>query len=240
MLPNLNAMTDAGGYMVLRFGGNPANAMTKYDDRMDVALLRPIEPTAAVMAEHEEKVEAHKADPENLPHPGPPKFDYEFFLPEKRDSVANIKRKFDVRDPDKDLQELYTNHTTFEHSFRYLHQRIYETALQKVHVEHSYEEVALALYDPDLERRMAGISFQEGAALLQKGAYYSPITIAVQLKAKRSRHLAQLASANAAGVYVEDEGNRVDVVDVVVGEPDEQERDRRKSFRVEVDPEVEG
>ena len=92
ILPDLNAMTDAGGYMVLKFGGNPANATSRYDDRMDVALLRSIEPTTAVMAEHAEKVLAHQADPENLPHPGPPKFDYEFFLPEERDSVDNIKR----------------------------------------------------------------------------------------------------------------------------------------------------
>ena len=246
ILPDLNAMTDAGGYMVLKFGGNPANATNKYDDRMDVALLRPIEPAAAVLNEHAEKVAAHQADPENIPHPGPPKFDYEFFLPEDRDSVDNIKRKFDPHDPDKDEQSLYTCHsrTTYEHSFRYLHQRVYETSLQNVHIEHSYEEVALGLYDPDLERQMAGINVEDnptGDNLThsQKGAYYSPITIAVQLKAKRSKHLAQLASANAAGMYAEEDVNKVDVVDVVVGDPDETESDRRKVFRLEIDPDEE-
>ena len=88
---------------------------------------------------------------------------------------------------------------------------------------------------------MAGINVQDGPtqdglAHSQKAAYYSPITIAVQLKAKRSKHLAQLASANAAGLYADEDANKVDVVDVVVGDPDEQESDRRKSFRLEFDP----
>ena len=240
ILPDLDAITDSVGYMVTKFAGNPSNATETRDERMDVSLLHPIELSAEQQLEYQAKQAAHEADPLHYPAPGPPAFDYEFFLPSGDQSTKNIKKKFDVDHPDRDDPALYkgTAKNSSHSSFRYNNVRIYETGLQSNNSDHQYQEVALALYDPELENEKAGIDADGNGGPLtrrQKAAYYYPIVSKVQLKPRRSKHLAQLGTQAAAGNHTGDESSKIDAVDLVVRDLDEIEISKRASHKAELD-----
>ena len=241
LLPDLDAFTDSIGYVVTKFAGNPTNAIDAHDERMDVALLRPLEPTPQAIAERQAKEAAHEADPIHNPEPGPPAYNYEVFIPDNDTTAKSLKRKFDVDDPMKDDPKLYTG--PIEGSFRFNHLRVYETGLQSSNTEDPYKEVAITFYDPSLEQGMAGVQVDEenGTAPAshrrQKAAYYYPIISKYQLKPRRNQNLASLG---LAGRQVDAEADKIDNVDVRVGEPDEEEEEKRAGFRADVEdlPEV--
>ena len=244
ILPDLDAITDSIGYMVTKFAGNPSNVTDVYDERMDVALLRPIEPTPEQIAEINAKRAAHEADPAHYPDPGPPAYDYEFFLPSNTQTIKNIKRKFDVDDPQKDDPNLYMAYedpkTPRQESFRFKHVRVYETGLQSHNLNNPYHEVALALYDPEIEEQVSGIKINGvgGERARQKAAYYYPIVSKVQLKPRRSKHLASLGLPLRPGNNQDDEVGKYDAVDLVVREPDDAEFTSRASHRANIDAQV--
>lgn len=234
ILPDLDALTDSNGYIVAKFAGNPANATDSYDERMEVGLLHPIELTAAKMVEFKSRVAAHEADPINYPDAGVPTFDYEFFLPDDVQTAKNMKKKLDVNNPERDDPKLYTHKGVSGHkdSFRLNLVRVYETGLHSNNSTHPYQEVALALFDPELEEQMAGITVGDasgGAISRQKGAYYHPIISKVQLKPRRSKHLAQMGLQAGAGSL--DDTERIDAVDATVRELDEVELGLRTSYK---------
>ena len=241
ILPDLDAITDSVGYMVTKFAGNPSNAVDMYDERMDVALLRPIEPTPEQIADINAKRAAHEADPVHYPDPGPPAYDYEFFLPSDAQMARNIKRKFDIDDPGRDDPSLYavseSHKNTRQESFRYRHVRVYETGLQSHNLSNPYQEVALALYDPEIEQQMAGIKVDDGGVrrTRQKAAYYYPIVSKVQLKPRRSKYLASLGLPVRPGNNQDDEVGKYDAVDLVVRDPDDVESSSRASHKANID-----
>lgn len=234
VLPDFDALTDSNGYVVAKFAGNPANATTSYDERMEVGLLHPIDLTPAQMAEYKSRCAAHEADPVNYPNPGLPTFDYHFFLPADIQTAKNMKKKFDVNNPERDDPKLYTNKgkSGQKDSFRLNHVRIYETGLQSSNGTHPYQEVVLALFDPELEDQMAATTAGDGsgrASPRQKGAYYLPIISKVQLKPRRSKHLAQMG-LQASAVNVDDT-EKIDAADLTVRELDETELDLRATYK---------
>lgn len=230
IVPDVDAITDSGSFMVTKFASNPTQSTTVRDTRMDVALLHPIEMKPEVAAEFKAKQAAHEADPAHNPAAGDPQFSYDLFLPLSEHSVKNIKKKFDVDDPEKDNDALYTKKDkSGVGSFRYEHVRTYDTARQSGTPDHPYKEVALALHDLELEKKSEdtdiGERSQEAAdGRLDKAAYYYPIAQKLQLKPRRNQNLAQLGLASRTA---DGEDDKLDAVDLVITEPDEVEEARR-------------
>ena len=228
IIPDLNAVTDSGAFMVTKFTANPTQSTNKRDTRMDVGLMHPMEMKPEIEAEYKAKQAAHEADPTHNPAPSGPDFSYQFFLPVDEHAAENIKKKLDVDNPDKDDAELYTK-TTADGvgSFRYDHVRIYDTARQSGNPNQPYKEIALALYDPEMEEKIGSTTLgqpKNASGRLDKAAYYYPIAQKLQLKPRRNKNLAQLGLAKS---NADDEDEKLDAVDVVITEPDEIEAARR-------------
>ena len=237
LIPDLEAITSDYGFTVFKFSGNPTDTTGRPDPRLESALLRPLEPSAEVVAEYRVKMAAHQADPANVPGPNLPPMNFEFFLPADDTTASNLKRKFDVYDSENDSPSLYTNvaqETGEVDNFKYLHARAYETGLQQNHRDFPYQEVALALHDPELASQTNGAVDGTGSTLgksRQKAAYYYPVIAKQQLKPRRNMHLAQLGLAGRT----DEEEEKVDVVEVTVREPDADELEKRVGFRNEID-----
>ncbi|KAI9763480.1 MAG: hypothetical protein M1840_000494 [Geoglossum simile] len=223
VLPDLEAFPDTGGYMLMKFITNPVPSTDAYDERLDVGLLRPLEPRPVISAAMQEARDLYAADPKKNPAPGPPPFDYEYFLPPDRKAVQGIKRKFNVDDSGKNSQELYTNTNpqTGEKFFRFNRIRAYETAIVSGSAESKYSEVALALHDPDPEDVNQTIKKQK-----QKGAFYYPI---LQRSYIRPRRAANTSRMGTVAIKKEEEmyTDRVDYLDVIVRDPNAEEAMRR-------------
>ncbi|KAL8929424.1 MAG: hypothetical protein Q9172_000475 [Xanthocarpia lactea] len=233
ILPDLEAGTDAGDYMVAKFSTNPTQVVNKRDTRVDVGLLRPID-DEAMLAEYSAKVATHEADPMRVPHPGGAPFNYNFFLPADEASAINLRKKLDVDDPDRDNANLYTaKNRDGKEVFRLERQRTYETGRATAQdPDHAYKEIALALHDPELDviAQDADVDTDDSSRQrLKKAAYYYPIMQKIQLKPHRSKNLAQLGGPSRYND--EDDDKRVDAWDVVVDDLDENEKAKRSANR---------
>ncbi|KAI4249209.1 MAG: hypothetical protein L6R40_000667 [Gallowayella cf. fulva] len=232
ILPDFEADTDTGSYIVAKFSANPTQVVDKRDTRMDVGVLRPIDDDA-MLAEYNAKVAANKADPLRNPHPGGALFNYHFYLPADETSANNLKRKLDVHDPDRDDPRLYTTkNRDGKETFRLGLQRMYETGRATAQdPNHAYQEIALALHDPELEAT-GNDSTRNGDERLGKAAYYYPIMQKIQLKPHRSKNLAQLGMASR--LQDEDDPTKIDAYDAYVEDLDEYEIASRNSRRTEL------
>ena len=228
--PDLDALTDSGSYMVAKFTANPSQMIEKRDSRIDVGLLHPIEMKPAAIAEYQARMAAHNANPAQNPHPGGPPFMYHFFLPADEQSAANLEKKLDVDNPDRDDNSLYTAKNAADvGAFRYEQQRIYETGRSTVgDAEHPYKEVAIALHDPELETRFSNAEYENQEDRLEKAAYYYPVLQKMQLKPHRSKTLANLG---IAARLTEEEDDKLDALDVTVDNLDDDEKSKRAYHR---------
>ena len=205
--PDLEATTDQGAYIISKFSGNPTNSNNEHDTRMDVGLIHPIE----------------KA---------PEDYDYEFYLPEEVESAKHVKRKYDCLDEgDGEESSLHKNKDGIT-AFRYRHHRTYDMGRQANSIDQPYKEVALALHDPEFDRQTG-----KGNAgdRLNKGAYFYPIALKMQLKPRRNKNLANLGLQRKA---VDEVTERPDEIDLVLRDPNEDEVERRTSHREELMPET--
>ena len=230
VLPHLDAFPDAGGYMVTKFSTNPSQASDAYDSRLDVGLLQPLPLRPEIIAEQEAKRLAHEADPAHYAPAGAPPYDYAYFLPTDEKSVPNIKKKFDVNDPQKDDETLYTSKVkdTQDGCFQYSRVRAYETGTSTTNLDQKYGEIALALHDA----KEGDVEAKDGIdkASLEKAAYYYPIISKSQLKPRRPRNIAQPGRNQE-----EEEAEQVDYLDVTVCDADEEEASARATHRAEID-----
>ncbi|KAI9673378.1 MAG: hypothetical protein M1817_002840 [Caeruleum heppii] len=232
ILPDLDAMPDAGGYMVMKFGTNPMAATETYDERLDVGIFKPMETSREdAAANHQAAVAAHQLDPKK-PHPGPPPFDYEYFIPQDAKSVTKIQSKFNVNDPSRDDAELYdnTNKATGEKSFRYSRLRAYETATAQGGQGNNFNEVAIALYDPEQDN--TGDSSKPNK---QRGAYFYPIIQKATVRPRRAANMAQMGRMNNPR-QAELDAEKLDYLDIIVRDPDETEAARRMDYKKQYDP----
>ena len=125
LLPDLEAVTDSGSYIVTKFAGNPTAATESRDSRMDVGILYPRERVPGI-------------------------YDYELFLPMDEAEAHKIEKKLNVNNPDKDDPALYTHKDADgSGSFKYSHVRTYESSRKLDQPDQQYKEVALALHDPE-------------------------------------------------------------------------------------------
>lgn len=255
ILPDLDACPDTGGYILIKFATNPGGTTDRYDERLEHAILRPLELRPELQAAHDALVAAHAADP-SKPAAGPPPFDYELLLPhplkakdekqsqeesqsqERAQLLEKVRQKFDFNNPHRDDPALYfsENKQLGLKTLGYKSVRAYETATTTAPGHPKFSEVALALYDPDQIRGPEADG--EGAApprKKQKAAYYYPILQKTQIRPRRSNVQPSLMG----GGTHQDEEAAADLVhrlEITVGDPDEAELRKRVRMRREYDP----
>ena len=213
--PDPDAVTDSGAYMITKFAGNPTPVTEARDIRMDVGILYPRELN-------------------------PDSYNYEFFLPANEVATNNVIRKLDVNDAACDDPALYTDKAPDGSGvFKFDFLRTYESGRGSTRGGQQYREVALALHDPELDRKTASMEYTargSGINSLDKGAYYYPVLSKVQLKPRRNKNLAQLGLASQTA---DDEVQKFDGIRLTVREPDEGERAKRATHREHVEPDDE-
>lgn len=134
LLPDFNATSDSGGYMLFKFSATPVAPGTKRDTRLDVGLLKP----------HEKPMdEEGNIDPSAV---GQDLFDY--YLPATTSIANGIKRKFSAYAEDASDDEEVED----EDEFKYEYVRAYETKSHKQHPDDVVEEAALIFHPGDDEK----------------------------------------------------------------------------------------
>lgn len=242
VLPDLEAYPDTGGYILIKFATYPVAVTDRYDERLDYGLLRPLDLRPELAASQEAASAAHAADP-SKPAPGPPPYDYEYFVPSDPYSLDNIRDKFNLNNPQRDDPDLYTTESkaSGERCFRFDRVRAYETVTTSGAVAKKFDEVALTLYEPDPPPATDGDD--DGAppparrTKKQKAAYVYPILQKAQIRPRRNtvvRHNLMTGGSAPGG-----DGEEQDVVhhlEIVIRDPDETEQTRRGQHQSEYDP----
>ena len=208
--PDLDALPDSGAYMITKLVGNPTNRTDAHDVRLDTGLIFLVE----------------KPSGEDS---------YEFYLPKDVEDAHDIKRQFDTTDPGRDDPSLRkSTNTKGVPSNRYNFHRTYDIQRQLITVDQPYKEVALVLYDPDIEERQITQSngHDQSSDATAKAAYYYPVNTKTQLKPRRNKALAQLGLASQKS---EEAADKPDAWNLVVRDPDEEETGRRAAHRAELD-----
>ena len=200
--PDLDAMPDQGAFIITKFSGAPSTSNNEHDIRMDVGLLNPME------------------------RPGE-EYDYEFYLPQEQQTAKALKRRFDNISDDDDVSDSQEMKDS-KPMFKFQHQRTYDMGRQVNSLEQPYREVALALHDPSLDKRR---NTGDTDSRLQKGAYYYPIGMKMQLKPKRNKNLANLGLGKLA---LEEDIERPDEINLMLRDPDEEEMEKRRGHRDEL------
>ena len=233
VLPDLQGFPDPGGYVQFKFDKAPVPAVGgKRDDRMDVAILHPSAPEERVCQDHAAKVALHKANPNIYPDPGPIPYDYDIFLPNKKDSAKNVAASLRLSNPNRNSESYYANHdeeggaNEDDGKFHlYEHLRTYATNFQTLNTDQRQKDVALTLFDP--AKASSELRSKE------KAAYYYPILGKTRLKPERARTIAQAGLAPTRPKTKEDQ---IDQMQVVVRDPNEAEVYKRSVHRAAIDP----
>jgi RNA polymerase II-associated factor 1 len=221
VLPDLEAIPTTGFFIVMKFSTNPLISGATNDERLETAILRPVN-DAVAESHYQQKLAEWNPESTN---PEPIReYDYDYFIPAEESSVRGIKRKFDVNDPENDDPELYTADLgDGVRAFKYSRVRTYETQNQHGDAQNFYNDsVALALHDPS----EVGKENSEAAQRLQKGAYIYPIVQRTSLRPKRGNPRV-LAAAD---------DQKVDELNVTVTDMDEASRASQQERRAAVDP----
>jgi RNA polymerase II-associated factor 1 len=216
LLPDLDAFTDAGGYITIKFLTNPVPPSSTYDVRLEHSLLRPVPPTEEEQMAKDAAKQAHELDPERNPPPDET-IEYEFFLTETPEEASKFKRKFDALDSEKDEEALYTStNGSGNGCFRFKRIRAYESASQTGSVHDKYDdEVMIAIHDGS-------------DGLHQKAAYYYPILQRTAIRPQRTKniHKHRLGLTNP-----DEEEKKTDFVDMRVEDPTDDMKAARDIYR---------
>lgn len=214
LLPDLESFPDSGAYVTIKFTNNPVPPSRSYDSRLLNGLLRPIEKSEAEEQAYSLAVEAYARDPENNPRPGPA-MNYDFYLNDSATGTRNFQRKFDVDNPGRDEDRLYTHKGNDSPHFQYNRVRAYETS-HETELDHSSkydEEVILAFNDQDSEA-------------LQKAVYYYPVMQRSHIRPQRTKNIAR-----TIGMTDGEDEQVVDQLDVTVRDPEPDLKQAMESFK---------
>ncbi|EGS17739.1 uncharacterized protein CTHT_0070840 [Thermochaetoides thermophila DSM 1495] len=184
VLPDLEAFPDSGAYVTVKFQTNPVAASDTYDTRLLAGIFKPIERTAAEEQLYEAARQAWERDP-TLPKPSQ-MMNYDLFLPADTRTAENFVARFDVDNPSRDDDSLYTDgHASH---FRFPRLRAYETAQEKEmdHDNKYAEEVILAFRDDE-----SGPPKNRSDDSAQKAVYYYPVMQRTTIR-KEEAHLDEL------------------------------------------------
>lgn len=247
LLPDPPAKTDSNSFISVKFDKPPLPALPngKRDNRIDVAILHPAK-VAEVERDWRLRKEAHDRNPDMYPDPGRCPYDWDFCVPRladpgsgraDKDIVDRIRRKLNIADARRDDDALYLNRA----KGRFEYERIRTFAEDSAPMTHGWRYLAVSLFDPDALPKTDGAGEPLHSRLASTGqgaaAYYYEIGQRMRLKADRVKTLAQAkASGGQAGkmAAVANE-NSVDGVDVLIREPDPEERLFRAETRALVD-----
>lgn len=221
ILPDLDGFPDSGNYYVIKFATNPVAPSDTYDSRLDVTILRPMEPFPGALEQAQAQAEAYAADP-SLPRPPPIPWNYDMYLPQEAE-IAAIKTALDVNSSGKDDASLYSeaNAESGRPFIRFNNQRTYETYQCNDYTEDQWgSTVALALHNAGDSKAADG-----SRRPLQTAAYMYPIVQRVGIRSKRNANVGGYAASQARNE------NRVDFLDVAVRDPLDSEVSRRKHHK---------
>ncbi|KAK5108967.1 hypothetical protein LTR62_007682 [Meristemomyces frigidus] len=227
VLPDLDALPTNGAYLITKFQSAPSVGDT-YNDKFDSAILRPIEDPQRT-AEYNRRME--QWDPNGTKIQPLPEYKYDYYLSENASALPNIKRKFNVNDPENEDPDLYTDEVDDDgkRGFTYTRIRTYETYNQHGNPNNFYNDsVALALHDPDMEITGAVTG---AAKRLAKAAYYYPIVQRTALRPKR-----KIRRPGQPETQADDEDeDRVDQLNLTVVELAEEDLARQMGKKAELD-----
>ncbi|KAH8653426.1 RNA polymerase II-associated [Xylariales sp. PMI_506] len=214
LLPDLEAFPDSGAYVTIKFLTNPIGQQNTYDSRLLNGIFKPIERTEAEEATIRAAQEAYERDPQNNPKPSD-SMHYDFYLNDNESSAKKFRQRFDVDNPNRDDDSLYTNkRDSTEPCFQFNRLRAYETA-------HESELDHRTKYDEELI-----LAFNEDeTSIHQKAVYYYPVMQRSQIRPQRTKNIAR-----KIGITDEDE-QVIDQLDVVVDEPTEEVKESSDRFR---------
>jgi RNA polymerase II-associated factor 1 len=225
LLPDLDALPDSGAYMMFKFQAPPLkDADSQYDERLDVALLRPAGQSVEDSERYIAESAAHKADP-TLPVPLP-WYHFEYFLPTDKAKVQGIKRNFTTFDADNEDEIAFDIGADADGRprkyFKFENLRLYETYNQQSNPNEPFSDVvAIALHDGEPVKQVDAngnvIKDEKGhqgpryrAEPLHKGAYIYPISQRTVIRPKRPGRAEMVGG----------EQQRVDVIETVARDPD--------------------
>lgn len=209
LLPDLDSFPDSGAFVTIKFATRPVEMTTEYDKRLLASFFRPIDRTPQEEAAYEAALEAHAQDPDE--YPKPQNFmNYEFFLPRSRATAENFRRKFDVDNPDKDDDSLYTDGDCFQFN----RVRAYETAQETElnHITKYSHEIILASHDKDEYPK-------------QKAVYYYPVLQKSTIRSQRTKNIARTIG------YEDEEEEKVEQLDLKVADANEEMLEAMKRYR---------
>ena len=213
LVPDLDAFPDSGAFITIKFSNNPVPSSSEYDKRLLNSIFRPMERTSAEQAAYDEAMAAHEADPKNVAPPSNV-MNYEFFLPQDKKTASNFKSMFDVDNPDRDDQSLYTSSAGDGGCFPFNRVRAYETA-QEVEMEHADKysnEILLAYHNEDKHPR-------------QKAVYYYPVLQKSTIRPQRMKNIARTIGAG------DEDETIVERMDVTVEDPSEEQREAMARYK---------
>ena len=220
LIPDLEAFPMNGSYVLFTFNSAPLPPRDgNYDDRLDVAMLRPRDAKSMEAIEmYQEAVLAHEADP-SKPHPGPPPSDYDFYVPVDLNAAPAIKAAFDA-----DAARGETSDETYQYDMV----RSYVTSSGTQHVT-PYRELIIALHD--------GPEDSESKGEKQKAAYYYPI---MQKATVRPRRVLQANQQGMMGGSQQqppagEDKDMIHQVTMKVRDPDAHDLQRRLYWKREYD-----
>ncbi|KAF7955394.1 uncharacterized protein EAE97_000653 [Botrytis byssoidea] len=215
LIPDLDAFPDAGGYVLLKFLTNPVPPSSTYDARVESSVLRPADPTEAEIEMKEAARQAYELDPHNNPAPDE-KIQYEMFMPDTVTDAKNIKRKFDVLDPEHDDRDLYSqfDEETGKGAFRLKRLRAYETVQTSGGTDDKYDEyVVIAMHDGT-------------DGLHQKAAHYYPVVQRSSIRPQRTKNIQKMRH-NISG----EEEEVLDMVDLSIVDPSAETKQVMEGFK---------
>lgn len=214
LIPDLSAFPDAGGYVSIKFQTNPVPPSNVYDIRLGSGVLRPLHPSDEKIKAREDAIAAHQRDPERNPFPEHEQ-DYEFFLLDTPKDTLNFKRKYDLLNPERDDEGLYTHiNQDMTHCFRFKRIRAYETAATAGSQETKYdEEIVIAVNGG-----------KDG--IHQRAAYFYPLVQRSTIRPQRKKNIDR-QRWGLPDLEIEDPDS-LDMLDITVRDPTEQEEKERK------------
>ncbi|KAI9691367.1 MAG: hypothetical protein M1820_009704 [Bogoriella megaspora] len=224
IIPDLDALPETGAYLITKFHTNPIPGSSTYDTRLDIGFFRPEDESEEDLERMRVAQAQHEHDPSvAIPVPS---YSYDYYLPKHSSSVAGIKRKINVADPDRDDEDLYDNVTNDGRKcFRWDRVRGYETYQQSGNVGEEYSDtVILALHDPE----SAGSETRS----LQKAAYYYPVLSKMFIRPKRAHKGAGgMLGAGAGRQKEERREDQIDAIEATFRDLDEEELAARRAKR---------
>ncbi|ORY69785.1 RNA polymerase II-associated, partial [Pseudomassariella vexata] len=223
LLPDPEAWPDSGTYVTMKFTHNPVPGKGSYDTRMLNGIFRPLNRSQEEEDLLDAAMEAWKIDPVNNPKPDM-SMSYDFYLAESGTSAEKFRKRFDMDNPERDNDSLYTSNRSSGPCFQFSRLRAYETA-QESELDHSSK------YDEEL---ILGFNDNE-TALHQKAAYFYPVMQRSTIRPQRTKNIARtIGMAN-------DDEKIIEQLDVKVDDPTEEvladmERFKEDPYGLTIEP----